>query len=103
MLFRSDQMGGFVAGSVVDEIVTVSVEQNVVESEFLVSRDNVPSTATLELETDCRKLQCDVVNGLGLFIDLADSLDRFGLQFSHGLTIAPCTVRAREKEKKIEA
>ena len=97
----SNEVRGFVAGSVVDELVAVSVKKFIVENQLVVCWNDVTSATALQLEADIGQLERHAVDRLGLFVDSVDSLDRFALQFSHGYRVAPCTVRTREKEKKV--
>ena len=96
-----NKVGGFMAGSIVDELVAISMQQIIVESQFERRRHNVTSATAFELETDRWKPESHVVDNLSLRENVMDSFDRFALQFSHASTIAPCSARAREKEKKV--
>ena len=97
----SNKMGSFMAGSVVNKIITMFVKKSVVESELVVSWNNVTSATAFELETYDWKSQGDAIDILGLRVDFLDSFDRFALQFSHAFRLAPCTVSTREKIKKV--
>ena len=48
----TNKMCGFVAGSVVDECVTVGMKHIIVECNFVAVERGIPCTATLELEAD---------------------------------------------------
>lgn len=96
-----NKVGGFVAGSVVDEIVTVIMEKSVVEREPVVSWHNVTSATALQPEADDWEGERNVVDILGFGVDIFDSFDCFGLKFCHAFTIAPCTVSSREKCEKV--
>ena len=91
------------AGSVVNKIITMFVKKSVVESELVVSWNNVTSATAFELETYDWKSQGDAIDILGLRVDFLDSFDRFALQFSHAFRLAPCTVSSREKIKNLFA
>ena len=92
-----DKMGDFVAGSVVDECVTVGMKHFIVERNFVAVIRGIPCAATFQLEADGGQVEIFRVKLRCGLKRIVDSVDRFGLKFSHGLTIAPCTSRARKK------
>lgn len=96
-----NKVGGFMARSIVDELVAISMEQLVVKNKFEKRRHNITSATAFQLEADRWQLEGHVVDNLSLRENVMDSFDRFALQFSHASTIPPCTVSAREKEKKL--
>ena len=92
-----DKMCGFVAGSVVDECVTVGMKHFIVKRNFVAGVGGIPCTATFQLEADGGQVEIFRVKLRCGLKRIVDSVDRFGLKFSHGLTITPCTSRARKK------
>ena len=93
----SNKMGGFMAGSIVNKNITMFVKKIVVESELVVSWNNVTSATAFQPEADDGEGERNSIDILGFGVDFFDSFDRFRLQFSHALRLAPCTIRAREK------
>ena len=73
----------------------------VVDSNNVFVRHSVSTSPSLQLEGDRGRNKIHTIHLLRLGKDFLDSLDRFRLQFSHALTIAPCTARTREKVKKV--
>jgi hypothetical protein len=91
----------FVTGSIIDKSISIGMKHIIVESNFIQKTLSITSATTLQLEADRREVEAHVVK-LGSHVEgFVDSFDRFRLQFSHALTIAPCSVRAREKVKKV--
>ena len=97
----SNKVSGFVTGSVVDEIFTMIVEKSVVKREFVEDHNNVTSATAFQPEADDWEGERNAVDLLGFGVYIFDSFDRFGLQFCHAFTIAPCTVSSREKCEKV--
>ena len=63
--------------------------------------NGVTCATAFQPEADDRKGERNAVNLLGLGVNFSDSLQCFALHFSHGYTVAPCTVSSREKIKKV--
>jgi len=89
------------AGSIVNKNITMFVKKSVVESELVVSWNNVTSATAFQPEADDGEGERNSIDILGFGVDFFDSFDCFRLQFSHALRLAPCTTRAREKVKKV--
>ena len=87
----TNKMCGFVAGSVVDECVTVGMKHFIVERNFVAGVGGIPCTATFQLEADGGQVEIFRVKLRCGLKRIVDSVDRFGLKFSHGLTIAAST------------
>jgi hypothetical protein len=84
-----------------DKCVTVSMKHFVVDSNKVFVCHSISTSPPLQLEGDRGRNKIHAINLLRLRKDFVDSRDRFRLQFSHASTIAPCSARAREKEKKV--
>jgi hypothetical protein len=96
-----NKMCSFVTGSVIDKSISIGMKHIIVESNFIQKTLSVTSATTLQLEADHREVEAHVVKLGSHVVGFVDSFDRFRLQFSHALTIAPCTTSAREKSKKV--
>jgi hypothetical protein len=95
----SDNVRGLMAGNRVDESVTVGVKHFIVECDFVRNKLGVTSATTLQLEADGGHDEVMLVKLRSDSERFRDLVDCSALQFSHALTIAPCTARARKKVK----
>ena len=96
-----NEVCSFVAGSVIDKSISIGMKHIIVESNFIQKTLSITSATALQLEADCGQDEAHVVKLASHVVGFVDSLDCFALQFSHASTIAPCSARAREKEKKV--
>jgi len=96
-----NEVCSFVAGSVIDKSISIGMKHIIVESNFIQKTLSITSATALQLEADCGEDEAHVVKFASHVVGFVDSLDCFALQFSHASTIAPCSARAREKEKKV--